>query len=202
MVSAKHATPPAAVTWLADRYQHVRALSMALAQPLHPEDQVVQTIPEVSPTKWHLAHTTWFFDHFVLAALTDDYRPYNERYHHLFNSYYYTVGDMFSRPQRGLLSRPTVAEIASYRTHVDQAVLGLLLLRPDDNELKSRVELGLHHEQQHQELLLTDIKHVLAVNPMGPAYREDLPIPDAGVGQPLEFQARPGGLHRIGAAAD
>ena len=202
MVSAKHATPPAAVTWLADRYPQVRALSMALAQPLYPEDQVVQTIPEVSPTKWHLAHTTWFFDHFVLAALVDNYRPYNEHYHHLFNSYYYTVGDMFSRPERGLLSRPTVAEIAGYRAHVDQAVMNLLQERPDDSTVQRRVELGLHHEQQHQELLLTDIKHVLSVNPTGPAYRDDLPVPNPRAGKPLALKAKPGGRHWIGAAAE
>ena len=104
MVTANHTTPVSQQAPLTDRYQRVRDLSLALAEPLHPEDQVVQSMPEVSPTKWHLAHTTWFFEHFVLGALAEGYAPFNDHYHHLFNSYYYTVGDMFKRPERGKLS--------------------------------------------------------------------------------------------------
>lgn len=160
---------------LADRFTAVRAASEWLAAPLNPEDQCIQTIPEVSPTKWHLAHTSWFFEHFVLGPA--GVAPFHERYDFLFNSYYYTVGEMHARPQRGLLSRPTAKEILAYREHVTAEVASIIEARNEDPEFAALIELGLQHEQQHQELMLTDIKHVLFVNPLGPAYRQDLPQP-------------------------
>jgi ergothioneine biosynthesis protein EgtB len=187
---------------LAAQYRRVRATTVALAAPLSPEDQVVQTMAEVSPTKWHAAHVTWFFEQFCLAQHDRDYRPYDERFHHLFNSYYYTVGEMHSRRQRGLLSRPTVAEIEIYRASVDDAMQRLLAKRGDDPEVAFLVTLGLNHERQHQELMLTDIKHVLSVNPLGPAYRTDLAKPPPGDAGNLRFHAQRGGEREIGASGD
>ena len=186
---------------LLQRYRRVRNASLALAKPLTPEDQVVQTIPEVSPTKWHLAHVTWFFEHFVLCQHQPNYRPFDERFHHLFNSYYYTVGDMYARPHRGLLSRPTVTQVLDFRAHVDEAIARLIEQRADEPDFVFLVELGLHHEQQHQELLLTDIKHVFFTNPLGPAYREGVL---GSSSQPIEFQfvKRPGGLTTVGLLAE
>jgi ergothioneine biosynthesis protein EgtB len=145
-------------------YADVRAHTEALAAPLSPEDQTVQSMPDVSPTKWHRAHTTWFFETFVLSS-QPGYRPFDERFAFLFNSYYEGVGPRHERSERGLLTRPGVAEVADYRAHVDAAMAGVDL----ESEL---VQLGLHHEQQHQELLLMDIKHVLSVNPYRPAYAD------------------------------
>ena len=145
-------------------YADVRAHTEALAAPLSPEDQTVQSMPDVSPTKWHRAHTTWFFETFVLSS-QPGYRPFDERFAFLFNSYYEGVGPRHERSERGLLTRPGVAEVADYRAHVDAAMA--------DVDLESDlVQLGLHHEQQHQELLLMDIKHVLSVNPYRPAYAD------------------------------
>jgi len=159
------------------QYQGVRGWTERLAEPLAPEDQVIQTAPFASPTKWHRAHTTWFFETFVLKAHDPDYVPLSDDYAFLFNSYYNTVGPQFTRAQRGLLSRPTVAEVGAFRRHVDDHVVALLS-RADDallDELADLIVMGCHHEQQHQELLLTDIKHVLAFNPLHPVYvpRED-----------------------------
>ena len=177
-VSAIQSPQPSATESVAERYQRIRELSIELIAPLTPEDQVVQTIPEVSPTKWHLAHVTWFFEQFCLAEFISDYQSVDEQYNYLFNSYYYTVGDMHGRPTRGLLSRPSVGEVLEYRRRVDNAMLELITLNGDDPALLERVELGLNHEQQHQELLLTDIKHVFFSNPLSPIYR-DLPLPGA-----------------------
>src|SRR5690606_6714417 len=148
---------------------------------------------------------TWFFERFCLLEHVQGYTPVDERYLYLFNSYYYTVGEMYGRPRRGLLSRPTVAEILDYRSRVDDAMVSLLEARVDDPTLAFLVELGLHHEQQHQELLLTDIKHVFFSNPLGPAYTA-LPAPatdnPAATPSPLAYTARPGGLFEIGASGD
>src|SRR5439155_12046905 len=165
-VRAAHQAPPAPTT---AGYGEVRALTEALAAPLSPEDQTVQSIPDVSPTKWHRAHTTWFFETFVLQPYAPRYRVFDESYGYLFNSYYEAVGPRHTRTERGLLSRPGAAEIGRYRAHVDEAMAGFLDgdLAPSVRDL---VELGLHHEQQHQELLLMDIQHVLSVNPTRPAY--------------------------------
>jgi ergothioneine biosynthesis protein EgtB len=145
-------------------YADVRAHTEALAAPLSAEDQTVQSMPDVSPTKWHRAHTTWFFETFVLSS-QPGYRAFDERFAYLFNSYYEGVGPRHERSERGLLTRPGVAEVADYRAHVDAAMAGVDLER-------DLVQLGLHHEQQHQELLLMDIKHVLSVNPYRPAYAD------------------------------
>lgn len=160
---------------LADRYAGVRSTSVALAAPLAPEDTVVQSMPDVSPTKWHLAHTTWFFEQFLLGA-DPGYAPWRPEWLYLFNSYYQSVGPMHARVERGLLSRPTLAQVLEYRRVVDQRVLERLA-RGVDPALETVLVLGLNHEQQHQELLLTDIKHVLSCNPLQPAYREDLAAP-------------------------
>ncbi len=180
-------------------YQRVRGLSEALAAKLTLEDQVIQTMPDVSPTKWHLAHVTWFFEHFVLQPHLPGYRVFDESWHYLFNSYYYTVGQMHARSERGLLSRPTVAEILRYRAHVDAAMQRLLPRSEGDPELGFLVSLGLNHEQQHQELLLTDIKHVLWTNPLGPAYDQAMPAPPVATAPPLEFLERDAGEWAIGA---
>ncbi|MEO1247847.1 MAG: ergothioneine biosynthesis protein EgtB [Pseudomonadota bacterium] len=194
--------PVAQFDALANRYAVVRNTTAQLVAPLEPEDTVVQSMPDVSPSKWHLAHVTWFFEHFVLAHFDPDYERYNPRYDFLFNSYYYSVGDMHARPQRGLLTRPTLAEILEYRERVDDAVLTLLDRRPDEPELVKRIALGLHHEQQHQELFLTDIKHVLAQNPLKPAYDPALPAAPESAARQLEFAPGPDGLEKVGNSAD
>src|SRR3954451_7901277 len=150
---------------LADDYRRVRALTESLAAPLSPEDQTVQSMPDVSPTKWHRAHTTWFHETFVLGPHHPGYRPFDDRYGYLFNSYYEAAGPRHERTQRGLLTRPGAAEIGDYRAHVD-AAMSDLLAGGVPSEVAGLVELGLHHEQQHQELLLMDAKHVLSVNPL------------------------------------
>jgi ergothioneine biosynthesis protein EgtB len=154
---------------LHDRFRRVRNETEALAAPLSPEDQVVQSMPDVSPTKWHRAHTTWFFETFLLLPSLAGYEAFDPAYAYLFNSYYEAAGPRHPRPQRGLLSRPSVDDIARYRAHVDDAMHDLI----DDCSAESAalVELGLHHEQQHQELALMDIKHVLSCNPTDPVYR-------------------------------
>ena len=183
---------------LVSRYMAVRETSEALVRPLEPEDTVVQSMPDVSPTKWHLAHVTWFFEAFVLAHFDTGYRRVNEHYDFLFNSYYYTVGSMHARPRRGLLTRPTLADIMRFREAVDNAVVDLLEREPGNDALATRVELGLHHEQQHQELLLTDIKHVLFQNPLRPAYDESLGTPAAIDAPPLGFVNGPSGIAAAG----
>ena len=181
------------------RYRRIRQTSLDLVAPLEIEDMVVQSMPDASPTRWHLAHTSWFFEHFLLGPQIPDYRPFREGWDYLFNSYYYSVGDMHKRPQRGLLSRPTVAEVLAYRDHVDQQMLELIDQHRGQEESAFLVELGLNHEQQHQELILTDIKHALSRNPLLPAYRGDLKsMPASGV--PLDYQEFSGGIVEIGAS--
>jgi ergothioneine biosynthesis protein EgtB len=162
---------------LSREYARVRSLTLDLCRTLAPEDTVVQSMPDVSPTKWHLAHVTWFFERFVLEHFDAGYSRFDDAYDYLFNSYYYSVGQMHSRPQRGMLTRPTLQEVRDYREHVDVAVAALLDSHADDPELRQRLVLGLNHEQQHQELLLTDIKHVFSCNPMRPAVNGALPAP-------------------------
>jgi ergothioneine biosynthesis protein EgtB len=183
---------------LAHRYVALRNATEALAAPLSAEDQTVQSMPDVSPTKWHRAHTTWFFETFLLLPHLPGYRPFHPAYGYLFNSYYEAVGPRHPRPERGLLSRPGIAGIANYRTHVD-AAMGGLLAAPDRSAgaVAALVELGLHHEQQHQELLLMDIKHVLSLNPLQPAYHA-APEPVAGDASPLSWYEVAGGLRQIG----
>jgi ergothioneine biosynthesis protein EgtB len=155
-----------ALTSLARQYRDVRAYTARLCDPLETEDMVVSSMPDVSPTKWHLAHTSWFFETFVLAPRDPAYRSPNPKYAFLFNSYYVQAGERHCRAQRGLVTRPTVEEVLSYRAHVDDHMLRLL----DEMNEDETVTLGLHHEQQHQELILTDIKHVLWMNPLRPSY--------------------------------
>ena len=184
---------------LAGRFAEVRARTLALCAGLEPEDYVVQSMPDVSPAKWHLAHTTWFFEHFVLEQHREGYRCFDGAYHHLFNSYYYSAGQMFPRPRRGLLSRPLVKEIRRYRDHVDEEVQRLLQ-QNGEPEIRQLVTLGLHHEQQHQELMLTDIKHVFSCNPLLPAVNDSLRSPPRGHPPEHHFIPRPGAVVEIGAA--
>ena len=183
---------------LSAKFARIRLRSRDLAAVLATEDTVVQSMPDVSPTKWHLAHVTWFFERFVLEPNVPGYRHFNEHFDFLFNSYYYTAGQMYSRPQRGLLSRPTLADVMEYRKHVDEHVLMLLDARSSKEEIRSLVLLGLHHEQQHQELLLTDIKHVLAQNPMLPAYDSQLRVPETRSVEPYSYIEGKSGIHRVG----
>src|SRR5688500_6302134 len=168
-MTATVATDAGAANALLDRLLGVRARTEQLAAPLGAEDQTVQSMPDVSPTKWHRAHTTWFFETFVLDDLDAGYQPYDARFRFLFNSYYDGVGPRHARPERGLITRPGIAEVAAYRAHVDNVMVALLG-REVPPALDALVELGLHHEQQHQELLLMDIQHVLSRNPLQPAY--------------------------------
>ena len=181
---------------LADFYARVRAQSEALCKPLAIEDSGVQPMDDASPPKWHLAHTTWFFETFLLRAFEAGYKSIDDRYETLFNSYYNGVGNPYPRPRRGFLSRPTVGEVYAYRAHVDAAMAGLL--NRDEDEVRRRIELGLNHEQQHQELMLTDLKVNLGLNPLKPAYREDLDS-EASRWRPLKFDDHAGGILSVGA---
>jgi ergothioneine biosynthesis protein EgtB len=187
---------------LSARYSRVRAQSLALVETLAPEDTVVQSMPDVSPTKWHLAHVTWFFERFVLESFAPGYRRFDDDYDFLFNSYYYTAGQMHARPKRGLLSRPTLAQVLDYRGHVDEQMLRLLKDRGDDAELAAVVTLGLNHEQQHQELLLTDIKHVLSQNPLQPAFDPELPVPPSRPVDTHMYIKGASGIQQVGATGD
>jgi ergothioneine biosynthesis protein EgtB len=185
---------PGAAT-LSEEYQTVRRTTERLCAPLATEDYVVQAMPDVSPAKWHLAHTSWFFETFLLRPHLPGYRPLVEAYHYLFNSYYNSAGPQFPRPERGHLSRPTVDEIYTYRAHVDKAIAALLPRL--DPAQEAVVALGLNHEQQHQELILTDLKYNLAVNPLRPAYHPATPRSGGAAGD-LHFVAFAGGLADIG----
>ncbi|MGH8765147.1 MAG: ergothioneine biosynthesis protein EgtB, partial [Burkholderiales bacterium] len=161
---------------LAGRYLEIRAATENLARGLSAEDCAIQSMPDASPVKWHLAHTTWFFETFVLEAQQRGYRHFDPDFRVLFNSYYNAVGDKHPRPERGMLSRPPLHEILAYRRHVDDAIdrlLGETELPPAVAEL---IELGTHHEQQHQELILTDLKHLLSRNPLRPAFQKPWPL--------------------------
>jgi ergothioneine biosynthesis protein EgtB len=183
----------------AERFAEARAATEALCDGLTAEDCNLQAMPETSPSKWHLAHTTWFFETFVLESYAPDYLPVNPLYRVLFNSYYNGVGTQYPRPQRALLSRPTLEEVCAYRTTVTAAVIDLLheSNHADAADIERRCELGMHHEAQHQELLLTDLKYSLFQNPMFPAYRDGHPEPGAAAG-PLEWIDFAGGETEIG----
>ena len=158
-------------------FRAVRAETERRAGLLSPEDQVVQSMPDASPTKWHRAHVTWFFEQFLLRPHAKDYRPFDERFAYLFNSYYVAAGPRHARPQRGLITRPSAAEIAAYRAYVDAAVAALIETIGDFDKIVPIIEVGLNHEQQHQELLLTDILHAFSLNPTNPAYDPDWHLP-------------------------
>ena len=194
---------PQAAGALREEFRAVRARSLALAAPLSAEDQCIQSMPDASPTKWHLAHTTWFFETVLLQPHATGYAPFDARFHYLFNSYYEALGPRHPRPQRGLLTRPSVDEVHAYRRHVDQAVLALF----DDGAGESDwaaiapiVRLGLNHEQQHQELLLTDILHALSCNPLLPAYRpaSGPALRLAAVPPAMRWLSQPGGVVEVG----
>jgi len=184
---------------LAQRFRKIRTRSIALCSTLGSEDMVIQSMPDVSPTKWHLAHTTWFFEQFLLRRFVSEYRIFHERYDYLFNSYYQTVGKIYPRAERGLLSRPTVEEILDYRAYVDRQ-MATLIDNSDSEQLEFLIELGLNHEQQHQELLLTDIKHVLSINPLRPAFRETETAGSSDAPRQLSFSKFTGGIDVIGAS--
>src|SRR5690606_5001058 len=176
-----------------DRYRQVRARTLEIAAPLGPEDQVVQSMPDASPTKWHLAHTTWFFETFILQPLIRGWRPFDAAYGYLFNSYYEAVGERQPRPLRGLLTRPSLEEVLAYRAFVDQRMETLL-----EQQTPALLELGLAHEEQHQELILMDVLHLFAQSPLSPAYLEaPAPAPSEAAGEAgwVEFE---GGLVEIG----
>ena len=177
---------------LGGHFRRVRALTEALASLLSSEDQCVQSMPDASPTKWHLAHTSWFFERMILAN-RPDYHAFDPHYDELFNSYYLGIGTPMRRAERGLLTRPSISEVLSYRGHVNAAMQRVI----EDEVSSELIQLGLHHEQQHQELLLTDIKHALSRNPLLPAYCP-APPSDAGYPTPLRWFDHPGGLVDIG----
>ncbi len=184
---------------LLQRYGAVRRQSLALAAPLSAEDAVAQSMPDASPVKWHLAHTTWFFETFVLAEFVRGYVPVHPRFAFLFNSYYEEVGARHPRPQRGLLTRPSLDEVLDYRRAIDERVAALLEAPGRDATIHARIELGLQHEQQHQELILTDVLHLLSCNPLRPAYREGARARRPAVVTPLGWIAFDGGVTEVGA---
>jgi ergothioneine biosynthesis protein EgtB len=184
--------------WLA-AYRGVRVETERRAALLSPEDQLVQSMPDASPTKWHRAHTTWFFEQFLLLPHLPGYAAFDERFAFLFNSYYVSAGPRHERPKRGLVTRPTVQDVAAYRAHVDASV-GELIETVGASELArviSTIEIGLNHEQQHQELMLTDVLHAFAQNPIAPAYDPQWQMP-AARGSTIDMSALPAGIHRIG----
>jgi ergothioneine biosynthesis protein EgtB len=189
---------PTAPAELAARFRAVRTATVALAAPLSAEDCAIQSMPDASPVKWHLAHTSWFFETFVLELHRANYRPFNAAFRVLFNSYYHTVGDKHPRPQRGLLSRPSLTEVHAYRTHVDAAVATLLEEAAPSPRMQELLELGLQHEQQHQELILTDLKHLLSCNPLRPAYAPVRATAAGAGGPPLAWTTFAAGLVEIG----
>lgn len=191
-----------------ERFFHTRNLSTQLASYLSPEDQVLQSMPDASPTKWHLAHTSWFFETFILQPYYPDYQAANPHYAVLFNSYYQAVGPQFKRAQRGMLSRPSVDEVLSYRQYVDEHIEQLLtthllsLASETKHKILTLLELGINHEQQHQELLLTDIKHALSMNPMRPAFLDNSTVDAKTNAAELQWLDFVEGIYRIGHTGD
>jgi ergothioneine biosynthesis protein EgtB len=183
---------------LRDQYRLVREFSEELSATLEPEDCVVQTMPEASPVKWHLAHTSWFFETFVLKAAIPNHSSIHPQYAYLFNSYYNAAGKMHCRPKRGLISRPTLLETMEYRRRVDQLMDAVFATPAGIEKFASVIRLGLQHEQQHQELILTDIKTVFSENPLRPIFRERPSTPDSIPVTPLLPLSFPSGIHEIG----
>ncbi|MFZ3017925.1 MAG: ergothioneine biosynthesis protein EgtB [Gallionella sp.] len=188
---------------LIERYQTVRARTEALCAPLKVEDYCLQAMENASPPKWHLAHVTWFFETFILVPYTRGYRMLREEYAHLFNSYYETAGTFFPRPQRGMLSRPTVDEVYRYRRHVDAALLDLLAQPPEQHatDIRQRLRLGLEHEVQHQELLLMDTRYNFSINPLYPAYHQ-IELPPVAPVAKMGWQEFTAGIVEIGHNGD
>jgi ergothioneine biosynthesis protein EgtB len=198
----KQATPEARGAWT-EAFHRVRGETEARAAHLSAEDQIVQSMADASPAKWHRAHVTWFFEQFLLVPHDPAYKIFDERFPFLFNSYYVAAGPRHARPQRGLITRPNGAEVAGYRAHVDAAVERLIANVPADKaaEVFSILEIGLNHEQQHQELLITDILHAFAQNPTDPVYDAAWQPPRSGLG-PRGFVDVPSGIHSIGHDGD
>jgi ergothioneine biosynthesis protein EgtB len=192
---ANTATPSS----LIDDLMRVRATTVSLCDPLEPEDCVVQSAPETSPAKWHLAHTTWFFETFVLQPFVKTYEPFHAEFAFLFNSYYESVGSFYPRKDRGLLTRPSFSSILAYRHHVDAHLTALLsdASHQHANDIAARCVLGLHHEQQHQELLLTDVKHLFSRNPLRPAYRDRVADAASQTGD-WQWLSYPAGVYETG----
>jgi ergothioneine biosynthesis protein EgtB len=188
--------------WL-QAFRTVRAETERRAAPLSEEDQQIQSMPDASPIKWHRAHTTWFFEQFVLVPHADGYRMFDQRFPFLFNSYYVTAGPRHARPERGLITRPSVADVAAYRTHVDAAIARLIETVPDDKAdvIFALLEIGLHHEQQHQELMFTDLLHAFAQNPFDPAFLPDWQ-PPRPENDDRSYRSLPSGLRTIGHDGD
>lgn len=185
---------------LAARFRFVRGFTELLTEPLETEDFIIQTMPDISPTKWHIAHTTWFFEAFVLGRVLPNYKPVSDDYYYLFNSYYNSLGERHCRPRRGLLSRPTVREVMDYRRIVEERVF-CMIDSVSDAEFAAicpMMILGLNHEQQHQELMLTDLLHVFSANPMRPSYHKRPAPPTQSAGVPLQFTPFKGGLFEVG----
>ncbi len=193
MVKTGMATQTIATDALADQFATTRARTLALAEPLSDADATVQSMPDASPAKWHLAHTTWFFETFVLRDYVPGYHVYDTTYHYLFNSYYNGEGDRNARHNRGVMTRPSLDEIRAYRAHVDAAVLATF---PD--AARDLIELGCEHEAQHQELLLTDILHLFAQNPLAPAYRNKQHAVITALSDPVKWITGPVGIVEIG----
>lgn len=190
--------PKTAAAQLLSRYKHIRATTEQICQPLNIEDYVVQPIVDVSPPKWHLAHTTWFFENFVLADFVSGYQIFSEDYNYLFNSYYESMGERALRPNRGNSTRPTVEEVYAYRKLVDDAMVDYLETEPELTKHQQLViEIGLQHEQQHQELLVTDIKYILGHNPLFPAYKAPAMVMDTPV-KPIAYLQIEEGVYEIG----
>src|SRR5512143_1166133 len=181
-----------------ERYRSIRQVTLALAEPLSAEDCALQSMPDASPVKWHLAHTTWFFETFVLQRHLRGYRQFDPAFRVLYNSYYNAIGERHPRPERGLLSRPSLDAVQAYRAHVDAAIAPLFGLANEDAELAQIIELGLQHEQQHQELILTDVLHLLSRNPLAPAYRRPWALP-SNPPPAHHWIAYEGGLTEVGA---
>jgi ergothioneine biosynthesis protein EgtB len=192
---------PAERQALSRRYAQVRERTLALAAPLSAEDQGVQSMPDASPTKWHMAHTTWFFEAVVLRANVPGYEPHDERFFRLFNSYYESLGPRHPRPQRGLLTRPSASEVLAYRSAVDDAVHRFIANAGEATwqQAAPLLELGAQHEQQHQELMLTDILHAFSCNPLLPAY-EPVLLRLASAAPAVEWIERDGGVVQVGHA--
>jgi ergothioneine biosynthesis protein EgtB len=181
-------------------FNRVRCQTLALTEGLSAEDMVVQSMPDASPIKWHLAHTSWFYEHFILQRYTDDYQLFNPNYQYLFNSYYDAIGPRHARPARGLLTRPPLCDLLVYRQYVEKHMVSLLERQlPEVEEL---LTLGLHHEMQHQELMLTDLLHLLSANPLAPAMQQQLTSSFSEQAPILRMLSHDGGLLQIGAAGE
>jgi ergothioneine biosynthesis protein EgtB len=185
-------------TSLLSRFRQVRAATELLCRPLATDDYAIQSMPDASPAKWHIAHTSWFFEEFVLQAALEGYQFFDPSFRYLFNSYYEAVGPRHSRPERGLLSRPTAEQVWAYRGYVDEELQFLLERDSLPPELQEIVTVGLHHEQQHQELLLTDLKHMFSRNPLKPAYATAPAATTRSAPARLFFREFPGGMTDIG----